>query len=303
MKELYPMHGIITTVNTPFQDDLSINWSDLRRTAEATLDAGVAGFLAPCFASEIDQLTEEERYRMAGELVAVTKSAGHGIVIPNVRGKDREACVEQTKRYLDLGVDGINIFMPTVTEESYRELVASIDALHPPFLCLQDTKDNELKAPFVKSMFDEFDSFRCIKIETENPGRDYTAILAATEGQLNVSGSWGSDQMIEAYDRGIHALMPSGLFELFVNSYRLYHEKSREAAMRLFFAMLPIIVFTRQSDSVNLSLHKMYFHRLGLYSTVKFRGEYTIDAIQERYANAMIDRALWLRDHMEEYWK
>ena len=156
MKELYPMHGIITTVNTPFDDDLSINWSDLRRTAEAALEAGVSGFLAPCFASEIDELTEDERYRMASELVAVTREAGHGIVLPNVRGKDQAACAEQAKRYLDLGVDGVNIFMPTVTEESYRELVAAVDALHPPFLCLQDTKDNELKTPFVKSMFDEF---------------------------------------------------------------------------------------------------------------------------------------------------
>ena len=146
----------------------------------------------------------------------------------------RNALAEQAKRYLDLGVDGVNIFMPTVTEESYRELVAAVDDLHPPFLCLQDTKDNELRAPFVKSMFDEFESFRCIKIETANPGPDYTAILKATDGRLNVSGSWGSDQMIEAFDRGIHALMPSGLFELFVNVYRLYHEKSREAAMKLF---------------------------------------------------------------------
>ena len=47
MKELYPMHGIITTVNTPFNDDLSINWSDLRRTAEAALEAGVSGFWRP----------------------------------------------------------------------------------------------------------------------------------------------------------------------------------------------------------------------------------------------------------------
>ena len=94
MKELYPMHGIITTVNTPFNDDLSINWSDLRATAEAALEAGVSGFLAPCFASEIDELTEDERYRMASELVAVTREAGHGIVLPNVRGKDQAACVE-----------------------------------------------------------------------------------------------------------------------------------------------------------------------------------------------------------------
>lgn len=303
MKTLYPMHGIITTVNTPFNEDLSINWGDLRRTAEAALEAGVAGFLAPCFASEIDQLTEEERYRMARELVEVTRSAGRGIVLPNVRGKDRDACVEQAKRYLDLGVDGVNIFMPTVTEESYEELVAAVDALHPPFLCLQDTKDNELRAPFVKAMFDRYESFRCIKIETANPGPDYTAILEATGGALNVSGSWGSDQMIEAFDRGIHALMPSGLFELFVNVYRLYHEKSREAAMRLFFDVLPIIVFTRQSDSVNLSLHKMYFQRLGLYTTTRFRGPYAIDEIQVRYTNEMIDRALAIRDRMDTYWK
>ena len=303
MKELYPLRGIVTTVTTPFNDDLSINWSDLRRTAQAALEAGVAGFLAPCFASEIDYLTVEERFRMARELVAVTREAGRGIVLPNVRGKDAGDCVEQAKRYLDLGVNGINIFMPTVTQESYRELVAAVDALHPPFLCLQDTKDNELQAPFVKELFDEFDSLRCIKIETANPGPDYTAVLEATGGRLNVSGSWGSDQMIEAYDRGIHVLMPSGLFELFVHVYRLYHEKSRESAMRLFFDMLPIVVFTRQSDSANLNLHKTYFKRLGLYSSVNFRGPYAVDEMQARYTQEMIDRALYLRDHLEDYWR
>ena len=92
MKELFSMFGVITTVDTPFNEDLSINWTDLRRTAEAALEAGVSGFLAPCFASEIDDLNEEERYRMARELVDVTRAAGHGIVIPNVRGKDKEAC-------------------------------------------------------------------------------------------------------------------------------------------------------------------------------------------------------------------
>ena len=75
MKELYPMRGVITTVNTPFNEDLTINWSDLRRTAEAALEAGVSGFLAPCFASEIDELTNEERYRMVTELLDVTHQA------------------------------------------------------------------------------------------------------------------------------------------------------------------------------------------------------------------------------------
>lgn len=302
MKERYPMRGIITTVDTPFNEDLSINWKDLRRTAEAALEAGVTGFLAPCFASEIDRLTTEERCRMASELVSVTREARRGIVLPNVRGANQADCVEQAKRYLDAGVDGINIFMPTGTEAGYRELVAAVDALHPPFLCLQDTKDNEFTPAFVKSLFDEFESFRCIKIETAFPGPDYTAMQAVTGGRLNVSGAWGSDQMIEAYDRGIDALMPSGMFELFVHVYRLYHEKSREAAMRLFFDMLPIVAFTRQSDPVNWSFHKRYFQRLGLFSTTRFREKVQIDACQARYAEAMIDRALDLRAHLAEYW-
>ena len=72
--------------------------------------------------------------------------------------------------------------------------------------------------------------------------------------------------------------------------------------MRLFFDMLPIIVFTRQSDSSNLSFHKMYFQRLGLYTTTKVRGPYAIDEVQERYTNEMIDRALRIRDHLSDYW-
>lgn len=44
--------------------------------------------------------------------------------------------------------------------------------------------------------------------------------------------------------------------------------------MRLFFDMLPIVVFTHQSDRVNLYLHKRYFHRLGLYSADLFRNAF-----------------------------
>ena len=48
MKELYPMHGIITTVITPFKsEDKSIDWPSFRREIQLCMDAGVAGFLAP----------------------------------------------------------------------------------------------------------------------------------------------------------------------------------------------------------------------------------------------------------------
>jgi len=35
--------------------------------------------------------------------------------------------------------------------------------------------------------------------------------VAATEGRLNVSGGWAVPQLMEALDRGVHAVMPGGL--------------------------------------------------------------------------------------------
>lgn len=62
MKELYPMHGIITTVITPFHsgNNKEIDWPSFRREIQTCMDAGVAGFLVPCMASEMNQLTHEE---------------------------------------------------------------------------------------------------------------------------------------------------------------------------------------------------------------------------------------------------
>lgn len=304
MKELYPMHGIITTVITPFTSGTKeIDWPSFRREIQTCMDAGVAGFLVPCMASEMNQLTHEEIIQEVRETVDLAK--GKCLVIPSVTANDEEARLRQCREYLDLGVDGLNLNMPYTTDDEYCAMVKKIDDMKPAFLCIQDVSmtDDGLPDRLLLRLFEEFESVRCAKIEVKDPGPKYTRILKATEGRMNISGAWGSSQSIEAYDRGIHALMPSGLFELFVNAYRLYHEKSREAAMRLFFDMLPIIVFTRQSDSVNLSFHKMYFQRLGLYTTTRFRGPYAIDEVQERYANEMIDRALRIRDNMADYWK
>jgi len=45
MKELYPLRGIVTVLNTPFTADDKIDIPALKRNAEEALKAGVAGFL------------------------------------------------------------------------------------------------------------------------------------------------------------------------------------------------------------------------------------------------------------------
>lgn len=303
MNDLYPLYGIVTTVLTPFTSSLEIDWASFRRSIRAALDGGVAGFLVPCFASELKFLSVEERIQMVQETLEITRD--RALVIPNIMAGTREERLHQCSTYLKLGVSGLNLNMPYTTDEEFRRLVAEVDGLNPPFMVIQDDKNggHDIPVPLIKTLFEEFESFRCIKIETENCGPKYTQVLRATKGRLNISCAWGSDQMIEAYDRGVHALMPSGLYELFVNVYDLYHKKSREAAVKLFFDMLPIIAFTRQSDAVNRVFHKTYLQRLGIFDTTQCRDESTFDEYHKRYADQLIDYAIELREKLPMYWE
>ncbi len=304
MKELYPMHGIITTVLTPFDPDTkAIDVRSFRREIETALHAGVAGYLVPCNASEMKELSWEERKLLARETVAIAH--GKALVIPSVSADALSDCIRQCKEYLDLGVDGVNINITYKDDESYVEVVRQLDMLNPPFICLQDfsMEGDGLPDELLVRCFEEFPSVRCAKIEVQNSGPKYTRILEKTQGRMNVSGAWGSSQSIEAYDRGIHAMMPSGLYELFVNVYKLYHEKDRANARKLFFAMLPIISFTRQNQSLNLYFHKLYLNRIGVFASTTMRQDYLFDEYHRAYAEKLIDYALKLRDDIPSYWE
>jgi 4-hydroxy-tetrahydrodipicolinate synthase len=304
-KELYPLNGIITTVITPFLNTpgKEIDWESYRRELRAALDAGVSGFLVPCMASEMPHLSHEEIMREVSEAVEICD--GKALVIPSITAPTQEARLQQCKEYLSLGVDGLNLNMEFVSIDDYMQKAAEIDALKPRFLCIQDISmtDDGLPDELIVRLFEELETVRCAKIEVKDPGPKYTRILKATDGRLAICGAWGSSQSIEAYDRGIHALMPSGMFELFVNVYRLYHAGRRNQAMELFFGMLPVISFTRQSQPLNRYFHKLYLKKDGVFADAVSREQVFFDEYHQRYADDLIDYALKLRDRIPEYWK
>lgn len=304
MKDLYEMNGIITTVITPFKgENKEIDIQSFRREIQTAIDAGVVGFLVPCNASEMPFLSYEERKLLVKETVDIAK--GKAKIISSIAAPTTDERIQQCKEYLAIGADALNLNMPYTNREEYCSYVAEIDALKPPALIIQDASmmDDGLPDDLILRLFNEFESVRGIKIEVKNSGIKYTRILRITNGRMNISGAWGSTQSIEAYDRGIHAMMPSGLFELFVNVYDLYHQESREKARKLFYDMLPIIAFTRQDPALNRYFHKLYFKHIGVFDEAVSREPVLFDEYHQKYACDLIDYAVRLRDRIPEYWK
>src|SRR5437762_1570975 len=97
----------------------------------------------------------------------------------------------------------------------------------------------------------ELQPFRCIKVETVPAGSKYTAILGATGGRLNVSAGWAVPQLIEALDRGIHAVTPGGLHWVIVDVVRRYRAGDRASARALFDRLLPILGWQNQHIDIS----------------------------------------------------
>src|ERR1051325_7866153 len=73
MKECLPLRGIATVLNTPFTTSNEVDAAALQRHVRVALDAGVAGFLIPGMASEVDKLSPAERDLLVDTVLAEAK--------------------------------------------------------------------------------------------------------------------------------------------------------------------------------------------------------------------------------------
>lgn len=304
MKELYPLQGVITTVITPFTGpDKKIDIPSLKREVEAAVAGGVAGFLVPCVASEIPFLSFEEKLAMVE--ATAKAAAGRAKVITSISSEKPQERIELMKRFLAYGCDGINIALPYTDRGNYLKDIAAIDKERPPFLIMQDV---DIAGPGIPDevlveAFETYESVIGTKVEVHYSGLKYTRLREKTGGRMNISSGWGNDQLIELLDRGVHAIMPSGLFPFWSRVYSLHRSGNRPAAQKLFYDMLPVIAFTRQDLVLNRTFQKRLLQKMGLFDTIDSREEVVYDEYHEKYGAEMMERALFILANLDAYGK
>jgi len=294
-KQLLELRGIITVLNTPFNDDDAVDLPSLRRNVRYALESGVAGFLVPAMASEVDKLSSEERRRIVEAVLA--ENGGRVAVIGGSSAATAEERKQNAAALIELGCDGILASIPFQDEVQYEREVRALDALGPGFLMLQDWDFHGYGLPIslIASLFEEVESFRCLKVEVVPAGVKYSEVLAITDGRLHVSGGWAVMQIIEALDRGVHAFMPTGMHELYTRIYDLYRSGRREQARSLFERLLPVLAFANQHLDISVHFFKRLLHKQGIYATSRVREPVLpFDQVHEKLADQLIERTIEL---------
>lgn len=296
MKELLPLRGIITVLNTPFTVQNQIDLDAVRKNVRYALSSGVAGFLVPAMASEVFKLSEQERLELVHNVVEEVN--GKVPVIGGASAPQADDRIRIAKKYLDLGCEGILVNIPYQNDIQYFNAVKSIASVDPPFLMLQDFVENSYGLPvtLIQRLFEEIACFRAIKIEVVPAGVKYSEVLTATKGRLHISGGWAVMQMIEALDRGIHAFMPTGMHEIYTAIYARYKHGDRKSAQALFNDLLPVLAFSNQHLDISIHFYKRLLWKQGYFPTANVRPPILpFDLYHERQADELIERVEKLR--------
>ena len=301
MKKLFPLHGIVTVLNTPFTDSDRIDFHALKRNVSEALNAGVAGFLIPAMASEVLKLNFAERLAMVDSVLQTAEGR-----VPVFAGTASASYVESKnilKSYLDLGCKHLLIQLPFVNEKQFKQDFLRLAECGPEVIILQDWDSSGYGLPdhLIMDLFETVPSFRCLKVETISAGIKYSRILKLSNGTLNVSGGWAVNQMLEGLRRGVHSFMPTGMHWIYTKIFREFQQGNVDEAGALFNEILPILAFSNQSLDISIHFFKRLLWKQGIYPTPNIRQPILpFDQIHRDIADDLIQKAMGIENRIRK---
>jgi 4-hydroxy-tetrahydrodipicolinate synthase len=301
MKELFPLKGIVTVLNTPFAKNGSIDLGALKKNTAEALRAGMAGFLVPAMAAEVYKLTEQERISMVDAVLEEVN--GKVPVIAGAGETDLSKSKRLLKSYIRLGCKNVLFQIPFYDEEQFKHHFENLAELAPEMIMLQDWDASGYGLPdeLIVELFDTVETFRCLKVETIPAGVKYSRILELTGGRLNVSGGWAVQQLPEALKRGVHAFMPTAMFWIYTTIYRRFAEGRVQESEELFQQILPVLVFSNQHLDISIHFFKRLLFKQGIYPTPFVREPaLPFDKIHQEIADKLINRVMELENKLKE---
>jgi len=265
MKELYPLRGIVTVLNTPFTLTDQIDFPALERNVRLALDAGVAGFLAPAMASEVQQLSKEERLDMIA--CVIQASEGRVPVFAGTASSNFDETKDMLLSCLELGCTHVLFQLPFSNEKQFTREFLQLAERGPEVIMLQDwdAEGDGLPDHLLMALFEAVPSFRCLKIETKTAGSKYTRMLELSGGRLHVSGGWAVTQMIDGLTRGVHSFMPTGMHWIYTKIFRDFQDGNFQEASALFNEIGPVLAFSNQNLDISIQFFKRLLWKQGIY--------------------------------------
>jgi 4-hydroxy-tetrahydrodipicolinate synthase len=243
------IEGIWPVLCTPFRSDAAVDAAALRRVTRFAIDAGASGVVFPGFASEVDDLSAEERQLLVKAVV--DEVAGQVQIIAGATASSVEAV---TRHVHDSQALGINIFMIQAPKAVGADAAAVTDfygaiarACPEAEIVLQNApapRGSDLSAKAVIEVAAAVPTIRYVKEETIPSGAAISEILAGKPAHCaGVLGGGGARFVIDEFLRGACGAMPAvELTDIHVAMWRALNSGRVEEARTLYERTLPLLM-------------------------------------------------------------
>jgi dihydrodipicolinate synthase/N-acetylneuraminate lyase len=290
------MHGIVPSLNTPFDVLGALDLSSLSKLVEHTVKTGCGGMLGLAVAGEHDTLNHQEKINFIQTVIQ--QNQGRIPFICSVTATTFTETLNLTKAAAAARVDGICVQLPpSLNLEQKLSFLEKLEKKSPGIIMVQDLdwSGGGLSLEEIVFLYRRIEKFTWLKIETSQAGPKYSAVTAATEHGLKVCGGWAVTQLMDAMARSVDAFVPTGLESIYVAIYHAYQGGEEQKARTLFESILPILNFSNQHIDISIKFFKSLRVREGLFASDYCRSPSAVfDPVQSQEAMHARSRAMKL---------
>jgi 4-hydroxy-tetrahydrodipicolinate synthase len=264
------IHGIIPVLCTPFRDDDSIDYAQLRQVIRHMLAQGAHGVAATGEASESSKLTMDERMRCVE--IAAEELGGRGWLVVGVSASSRHDAARLARQAGDAGAAAV-FATPRgdegASDDAIYRYYATIAEAGVPVMVQEQTTGVPIPIPLYLKMAEEIPGIQFIKQESIPAGKRITQILSGTGGKLKAFSGGGGRFLMDELARGVLGTLPGvvGVRQL-VQAYTHYRAGETEKARDVLDSYLPLASFRSQ---FGVPAAKEAMRALGVIDTVRQR--------------------------------
>jgi 4-hydroxy-tetrahydrodipicolinate synthase len=288
------IRGVWPVLCTPFHGDGTIDPAGLARVTRFAVDAGAAGLVFPGFASEVDDLTGEERRNLLQ--VVVRESGG----TPIVAGASAASVTEVAARIGEARELGVNVAMiqapKSVGSDAagvaafYNAVAAACPGVEIILQNAPAPRGSDLSPAAVLHVASACPAIRTVKEETIPSGGPISAILKGKPAHLaGVMGGGGARFVIDEFLRGACGAMPAvELTDVHVAMWRALEAGRETEARTLYERTLPLLMI---QSHARMRFTKRVLMRRGVLANDVTRAKIpAFDARDLAEIDALLDR-------------
>lgn len=267
--------GVLPVFQTPFLDDLSIDFATLEQEIHWLYDQGADGIVMG-MVSETLRLSSEEREQLAA--AACRFGRERGVVIISAGAESTRLAVRYAQQAEAAGADAVMVIPPisvAVGEDDlkryYEQIIQSIAIP----VVVQDASGyvgRPMSIAMQAALFNEYGDQVLFKPEATPIGPRLSALRDATAGRAPVFEGSGGIALVDSYRRGIVGTMPGA--DLIDGIVALWQALQTGDEQRIYSLSLPISALIAIQNSLDafLAVEKYLLVKRGIFQNTLMRG-------------------------------